>query len=107
MNLDDLRARPQHYLLSPLPTPILTRLYRKWSRLEDEIAAIPLEVRAAQHGDAGLADDAYDRVADRAAAAYLILRDRGVDACAYCGTADGTHPGATCPSTLLARLGIS
>lgn len=93
MTLDDLRARPQHYLLTPLPTRVLVRLYRKWSRLERELAG----------GD----PDAYDAVADRSASAYLILRDRGLEVCAYCDTVDGTHPGATCPSTLLDRLGIS
>lgn len=80
-------------VLSSLRTPVLTRLYRKWSRLERELAG----------GDV----DAYDRVADRGARAYLILRERGVDVCAYCGTDGGQHWSPTCPETLLDRLGIS
>lgn len=105
--IDSVLANPVRAMLSPVPTPVLTRLYRKWQRMEAEIAATPLDVRIAQHGGEGPAMDAYDRVADKAAFAYLILRDRGVDVCAYCGTHDGTHPSATCPATLLQRLSIN
>jgi hypothetical protein len=107
MSLDDLRANPIRTMLSPLPTPVLVRLYRNWSRLEREIGAVPPEQRAAIYGDAGAFDDAYDRVADRAASAYWILRERGLDVCAYCSTTDGRHYSPTCPETLLSRLGIS
>jgi hypothetical protein len=107
MNLDDLRANPIRTMLSPLPTSVVTRLHRRWSRAEDEFRALPREVAVATYGGEGEADDAYDRVADRAAAAYWILRERGLDVCAYCNTTDGRHYSPTCPETLLSRLGIS
>lgn len=106
--IDSVLANPVRAMLSPLPTPVVVRLYRKWARLEDEIRATPFDVRVAQHGDEGAASDAYDKVADRAAAASWILRERGVDVCLYCGTTDGSHRrGVDCPATLLDRLGIS
>ena len=107
MTLDDLRANPQHYLLSPLPTPVLVRLYRKWSRLEVAIGSIPPAQRDAMYGGEGKGSDAYDKVADRAAAASWILRERGVDLCLYCGTTDGSHRrGVACPANLAGRFGI-
>ena len=109
MNLiDNVLANPVRAMLSPLPTPVVVRLYRKWARLEDEMRATPYEVRVAQHGGEGPAGDAYDKVADRAASASWILRERGVDVCLYCNTTDGSHRrGVDCPATLLDRLGIS
>ena len=108
MSLDDLRANPIRTMLSPLPTTVLTRLYRRWSRAERQMQALTLEQRAAIYGGEGPAGDAYDKVADRAASASWILRERGVDLCLYCDTTDGSHRrGVNCPATLLDRLGIS
>jgi hypothetical protein len=108
MSLDDLRANPIRTMLSPLPTPVIMRLYRRWSRAEDGMRALTLEQRAAIYGGEGPASDAYDKVADRAAAASWILRERGLDVCLYCNTTDGSHRrGVDCPATLLDRLGIS
>ena len=107
MNLDEMRANPVRTMLSPLPTPVVTRLYRRWARAEDEMRALTLEQRAAIYGGEGPSSDAYDKVADRAAAASWILRERGVELCLYCHTTDGWHRrGVNCPATLLDRLGL-
>lgn len=82
-------------LLGPLPTAVLLRLYRKWAALEDQLRSATDDVYDV---------DAYDKVADRAASAYMILRDRGVDLCPYCRTEDGTHPSSRCPETLLRSI---
>ena len=106
--IDSVLANPVRAMLSPLPTPVVVRLYRKWSRLEHEMLALTPEERAAIYGGEGPAGDAYDKVADRAAAASWILRERGLDVCLYCNTTDGSHRrGVDCPATLLDRLGIS
>lgn len=105
--IDSVLANPVRAMLSPLPTPVVVRLYRKWARLEDEMRALTLEERAAIYGGEGPADDAYDKVADRAASASWILRERGLDVCAYCNTTDGSHRlGVNCPANLAGRFGF-
>jgi hypothetical protein len=101
----DVITRLNAPLLRHAPTPVVIRRWRKHCALEQELGA-RLRAWSGPRDEAYVRlVDEYDDKSDKAAAAYFVLMERGLEPCGYCCTLPPEpHHSATCPALLTNRL---
>lgn len=101
----DVITRLNAPLLRHAPTALVVRRWRRNVALEHTIRARMDAWPGPQNAAYWRLVDEYDVASDKACAAYFVLKERGLDPCAYCFTLPPQpHHADTCPRLLSRRL---
>jgi hypothetical protein len=101
----DVITRLNAPLLRHAPNTVVIRRWRRHAAQEHELAAWLHAWTAPRDAAYWRLVDEYDAASDKACAAYFVLKERGLEPCAYCvSIPPQPHHSPACPERLARRL---